>query len=383
MEKTYNGIAISDKIKNGRTAGEISVTRKGLSFKSEKAEITLPLLGLKIEKGGAANNLLFFTHTKKEGWSVYTDQKDILKEELFTEYEELKTQIQQFNKNKIKNSILLSIGTAFAGILFYFAFLASSSLKDFAVKEIAAKIPLEWEEKLGGMAGSGVSSHIITNESINKDLGKITAPILKEINKDNARKYKFKFVIVDDKVVNAFALPGGTVIINSGLLLKTESPEELAGVLAHEISHVTRQHGVRQIIQSIGIYMIVQTLLGDVQGILAVLLDNSGFLLNLKFSRDFEREADDSGFKYLVGAEIDPTGMVSFFDKMKEEEKKVTGGEVEIPSIISTHPATDERINNLKKKLNKIESKNKYIKINLDYKKFKNKIRHTISYTEE
>src|SRR5690606_32430743 len=119
-----------------------------------------------------------------------------------------------------------------------------------------------------------------------------------------------------------------------------ETPEEVAGVVAHEIAHVTEQHSMRQIISSTGLFLIIQAFLGDASGLLGALADNSYFLLNQKFSRDHEREADEKGMELLIAANIDPQGMISFFETLEEEH-------ADMPSalnMISTHPATKERI---------------------------------------
>src|SRR5206468_5365206 len=112
-------------------------------------------------------------------------------------------------------------------------------------------------------------------------------------------------------------VPGGQVFIFSGLLDSVKRPEELAGVLAHEIAHVTRRHSLRNIISSAGLWLTLSALFGDTKGLTSILTDGSQFLLNQKFSRDFEREADDTGWDYLVAANVDPRGMIDFFATIK------------------------------------------------------------------
>ena len=371
----YEGILISDKIENGRTAGSIRLLATTIEFYNDKTKVSFPLAGLNVDRGGAANRLVFFSHPSFAGDTLYTQDHSILQHASFSNDQTLQLQVEKIRKSfKRKYIYSLAAIAAFTAILlasFYGLFL----LKDSVVKKIASKIPVAWEEKLGNMAGSQVAMNSIQDKYLEDELKKITSPILAEIRKNNKRNYKFRFFLVNDPVVNAFALPGGIIMINSGLVVKADSAEELAGVIAHEISHITLQHGVRQIIQSVGIYLIIQTLLGDMEGIMAVLLDNSGFLMNLKFSRDFEREADDSGFAYLYEAGINPLGMKNFFQKLKEKEKEIMGEGVDIPSIISTHPGTEERINHLQKKLLQIDNKKKFRKNIMDFDKFKNKMK--------
>jgi len=169
---------------------------------------------------------------------------------------------------------------------------------------------------------------------------------------DNTR-FTPQFSIVNDPDINAFALPGGFVVINSGLILAADSADEMLGVLAHELSHVTEQHSVRNIISAASVYLSIDLLLGDVSGLLAMIADAAPLLLNQQFSRGFEREADVKGYELLTRANIDPKGLASFFEKlMVEKEKQLEKVEDETTrelmiaaeGLLSTHPATEERI---------------------------------------
>jgi predicted Zn-dependent protease len=185
---------------------------------------------------------------------------------------------------------------------------------------------------------------------------------------------------VEDTTLNAFAMPGGNVVIHSGLLLAADRSEEVAGVLAHEIAHVTQRHGFRSIISSLGLYQVLQLFIGDATGLLAVLANNSAFLIDRKFSRDFEREADNTGWEYLMRANIEPTGMIDFFKKVQIEEKKQleqlhAQGADKVLSFISTHPGTDERISSLEARWQKVQTKTGFHRFDLNYSEFKDSLR--------
>jgi predicted Zn-dependent protease len=141
----------------------------------------------------------------------------------------------------------------------------------------------------------------------------------------------------------------GHIFIHTGLLKAADRPEELAGVLAHEMAHITRRHAFRKLIESSGLYLVAQYFFGDATGITAALANSSELLLKQKYSRDFEREADDTGWQYLVEAKIDPRGMIDFFEKLKADEAKSGSGSGTGPDLLSTHPSTAERIRRLKK----------------------------------
>ena len=148
--------------------------------------------------------------------------------------------------------------------------------------------------------------------------------------------HKFQFFVADDKSVNAFAMPGGYVVMHTGLMQLAETSEEVAGVLAHEVSHVELRHSLRGMAQSIGLYAALSVLVGDLSGLASL----GGDLLKLKFSRDHETEADRAGLKALVAAKIPPQGMRDFFGKMAAQSKLELG-------FLSTHPASTERMADL------------------------------------
>jgi len=160
------------------------------------------------------------------------------------------------------------------------------------------------------------------------------------------RKVDYQFYVVNSPQINAFALPGGPVFVTRGLLLKMEKESELAGVLSHELGHINARHHAKFLEKTYGMNMLI--------GILGVALQESKYasavmslaqisagLLQLKFSRDQENEADSLGVRFSYQAGYDPEGLLTMFEKFKAMEK---GGTVE---WLSTHPLPDTRIKNV------------------------------------
>ncbi len=150
--------------------------------------------------------------------------------------------------------------------------------------------------------------------------------------------------VIDSDEINAFALPGGHFFINTGLILETQNEAELASVIAHEIAHVAARHATKQITRA-QLWNWVSFPLIFVGGPVGLSLQQ-GLMLAvpltfLKFSRNFEREADFLGQQYHYAAGYDPAAFVDFFERMKQKEKKEHGG---IAKAFSTHPMTKERI---------------------------------------
>lgn len=147
--------------------------------------------------------------------------------------------------------------------------------------------------------------------------------------------YTFIWHVADDPAINAFAIPGGHVVVFTGLIKAADSPEEVAGVLAHEAEHVLQRHSLKAMIHNLGWRAVIAVTTGDWTGGLAgELAAQMGIL---KYGRDKESEADLKGLELLRKARIDPDGMVSFFDKLAKQ------GGAPI-ALLSTHPASADRM---------------------------------------
>jgi predicted Zn-dependent protease len=163
----------------------------------------------------------------------------------------------------------------------------------------------------------------------------------------------FEFFVVDDAAINAFAVPGGYIGVNSGLILASENESELAGVLAHEIAHVTQRHTARSIYDSQRTSMlslatmIAAVLLGAAtdspdaaQG--AIMAGQAGAMQRqINFTRANEREADRIGIETLASAGFDANAMATFFEKLG---RRYGMAREQVPAILQTHPVSIDRI---------------------------------------
>jgi len=159
-------------------------------------------------------------------------------------------------------------------------------------------------------------------------------------------KVPFTIKVIDSDEVNAFALPGGFFYVYTGLILRANEESELAGVMAHEIAHVAARHGTRNMSKAdlMQLAMIPAMIFlpggwagyGIYEGIVNVVP-----IAFLKFSRDDEREADYLGLQYMYKAGYDPNSYITFFERIRQDEKRSPGS---IPKVFSDHPPTDERI---------------------------------------
>ena len=153
--------------------------------------------------------------------------------------------------------------------------------------------------------------------------------------------------IYDIPIMNAFALPGGHIVLTRGLLETAATPDEVAGVLAHEIGHVAHHHPEAQLVRIAGVQVLLSVATGTSGGTNTSSL--AGLAAILKSSRDAEREADAYAVAMLTAARVDPLGLKHFFEKVLADEGKSSGGALsKLGTVFSTHPVTTERIELIK-----------------------------------
>jgi len=171
-------------------------------------------------------------------------------------------------------------------------------------------------------------------------------------------RQNFDFFLIQDNQINAFALPGGFIGVNTGLLLNAQSESEVASVLAHEISHVTQRHIARMIAQqkqsqvvslaALAVAILAARASSQAAQAAATFGTASAIQSQLNFTRDNEREADRIGLQILDQAGFDPRAMITFFERLQRATRVYEGG---APSYLRTHPLTFERIADVQNRL--------------------------------
>lgn len=211
------------------------------------------------------------------------------------------------------------------------------------VAAVVPYVPVFWENRLGG----AIIEHLVPAEQrcetpellevINQIIARLTAPV-------SPQPYIFRTYIMDSPEVNAFAAPGGYIVLSRGLLQQTERPEELAGVLAHEIQHILHRHGTRALLHHFSTGLFFTLLLGEASGVVAFGLEGAKVLSTLQYSRGNEEQADTEGMQMLDAAEIDPRGMIGFLELLQQQENDTP----DFLQYFSTHPHTADRIAKLR-----------------------------------
>lgn len=174
------------------------------------------------------------------------------------------------------------------------------------------------------------------------------------VSETEMARLPWKFHIVADPSINAFNIPGGHVYVHTGLIDRAGSAAELAGVMAHEISHGVARHGTERLTKAHGLNIVAGILLGEnpaiYQQILAQIVGTGAIA---KFSRDDEREADHLGVRYMYEARYNPQGMVGMFETLLNQRQRTPSS---VEQFFSTHPLSEERIRNIQAEINKLPS---------------------------
>ena len=160
------------------------------------------------------------------------------------------------------------------------------------------------------------------------------------------RGIRYHFYVVNSDVVNAFALPGGYVYVNRGLIERADNVSELAGVLSHEIGHVAQRHSIEQLQRAqnanLGLNVLYGVLLGRApSGVEQAGIQVGGSAVFAGYTRDAEREADRVAVGYLMRAGYSPNGLATFFEELLSLQQRQPS---RVEQWFSTHPTTTERV---------------------------------------
>lgn len=208
---------------------------------------------------------------------------------------------------------------------------------------LARGLPLEWEEQFGDAAVESMvpAARRVTDPRVTQPVESIVARLAAA----QESPFRFRVVVAADSQVNAFAAPGGRMVVNTGLVRFADNADELAGVIAHEMEHVRRRHVTVSLFQRLSLQVLLAIMVGEAGGVLGGGAEVASRLGSLSFSRDAEREADAGGAALLRAAGIEPRAMLTFLERMRTRESS------SMPELLSTHPAPGARVEELRRRL--------------------------------
>ena len=234
---------------------------------------------------------------------------------------------------------------------------AKDNIQAIGIRKIGGRGVGNWysvEQEIG--IGRDYSRVIESNNAQLRDpvIAEYVNRIGQNIVRNSDAKVPFTIKVLDSEEINAFALPGGFLYVNTGLLVAAHEEAELAGVMAHEIAHVAAHHATRQMTHSQLLNLATVPLIFVGGGIGLAVQEAARIAAPLtltKFSRTFEAEADYLGVEYLYQAGYDPNAFISFFERVQALEKQKPGA---ISKMFSNHPQTSDRIRKTQSEIVKI-----------------------------
>lgn len=207
-------------------------------------------------------------------------------------------------------------------------------------EKIASNTSKEWEISMG----QKMHQSIMNGYKVDSARTLLINAFFRELHYD--LHYPISITVVDAKEINAFAIPGGHIVVYRSIIDKMTQPGELAALLSHETSHIELRHSLRNIFRSLARKMFLMMIFGNESGLAGFLVNNADNLKGLEYSRALETEADDHGIDLMVSSRVDPGGMLGL---MKMLEKEVEGKEP--AGFLSTHPVFKSRIQNIEKRI--------------------------------
>ena len=356
----YDGWAFREGEEEQAISGRLQFTLVYLRFEHTHGVLELPLARLTLDQNPAGNVII---HDAETGWWVESADRRVLNDIFLLRQTHLRAQAREARERQESNRSL-KYALIFL-IAFTVIFFAGWLLVKGATNALVAHAPLAWEEKL---TDNVIADHprifvVDSNDTRITMVTQLVARIAAALPEAD-RRYQFRAVLLDRREVNAFALPGGRIFVFTGLLDRIQRPEELAGVLAHEMAHVTQRHGLHKLIAGGGPYYVLRLFVSDQQEVLSTISAGSQMMVNQYYSWDIEREADTIGWHYLMAANIDPRGLADFFQLLTEGESSST-----IPVMFRSHPATSERTASLNKLWANSERKTGFVDLSAEFNK--------------
>ncbi len=344
--QNFKAFMVQPDVSCEAVAGRLAADRRRLLFQGEGFNCEIPLEQLEVRLGRGSDTRVYFWDRRHSGVTVFTEDDSVLECASLVQSGHVRSQLEAIlTRRELGRRLRITLYCFAACALI--ACLVSLSM-GIMVRSLAADVPPQWEKTFGDEQIQELRGSLKFVDDSNEvsRLTALAAPLTQAVP---AGKTQFKFHVVESEYPNAFALPGGHIVITTALLRLADRPEELLGVIAHEMAHITQHHHARKIISAAGPLVVFGIFLHSRDQTLDVLSSGSGLLVTQGFSQGYELEADDFGWKYLVAANIDPRGMIEMFKKLKAFDAQSKTNNL-LPRAFSSHPALDKRIARLERR---------------------------------
>lgn len=209
---------------------------------------------------------------------------------------------------------------------------------------LANEIPSSWEKQLE----EPILRQVTAQYPVDTMATRYLQVFFRALNMDSS--LRCQVYVMNDSTVNAFATPGSQIFVFSGIISQLQTPEQLAALLAHEYAHIYHRHPLRSWVRSSAWLFLSPVIIGDMGQLSQLVVSQAVNLQQLKYSRDFEREADQSALHFMSAAGMSQQGLAELLGILEKEEKKLAGKGDVIPELFRTHPPTQDRISAAKER---------------------------------
>ena len=221
-----------------------------------------------------------------------------------------------------------------------------------AAKQIAYALPIEVNEQIGREALATLDKMAFEPSALTKRRQAELRLLFRRFLEKNADNYPYQLEFRASRSLgaNALALPSGAIVVTDGLLELAKNDDEIIAVLAHECGHIQGRHGLRTVLQNSAVVVLFAVITGDMSGVTAVGATLPTLLLQSKFSRDFEEEADAFAVRTLTRAAIEPAALADMLERLENSRPDGEFSDAKVLDYIKSHPPTDERIHRIRGK---------------------------------
>ncbi|MEC7679999.1 MAG: M48 family metallopeptidase [Planctomycetota bacterium] len=368
MSRTISGGVFDSALSDGRAGVEIELLHSHLCASTADGDAyVISYDECQLEMGGYSGKMLFCRNADRS-ITLFSEDKHFPKALAEAAGGRLDEQLAKQNaiaKSQSRRSAGLGfgllLGTAIVLVLVYFGIRAGAN-------RVTQSLPVTLDVELGKAAYSSMPKEgaEISDPDVVQPISAIVERLAEHAKIDGL---EFELHVIDSPTVNAYCLPGGTMVVYTGLITAAEAPGQLAAVISHEMAHATLRHGLSRISQTLGLSAAVSLIIGDTAGVLAAAEEFFRSASINSYSRQQETDADLEGVRMLHEAGIDPSGMPSLFELLKHEHGEVPEALV----WISTHPDHASRIEETQKMIQSLPKKS-YTPLDLDWRALKARV---------
>ena len=321
-----------------RKQASIRVDPEGIHAEvADGTSVSIPWRGLRLDRELDSGTLHCIAADRS--LAIFSDDPEFLRAVEAAGGNAVANRISRMKGEKVSRPFNQAVGCLLAISAVWALFWGLPRLYGWTVDTAVGALPYSVDEAIGGAVFEGME---LGGEEIDDPAVRdAVQAILDRLTPGSALPgAEFTFKVIESEVVNAFALPGGYFVVFSGLILEADSAEQVAGVIAHELAHVTGRHGLRRIAHALGIWAGVGLVFGNTDVLTSIALDLFTLANVNGYSQDQETDADLEGTRMLIAARIDPAGLAGFFAKLQAE----MGDVPDALSWLSTHPQHEVRV---------------------------------------